>query len=62
MDEERIVSPSKSSDDINNQQTRPQALDEFVGQRSVCDNLRVFVEAARGRDEAMDHVLLFGPP
>ena len=33
-----------------------------MGQRSVCDNLRVFVEAARGRDEAMDHVLLFGPP
>ena len=62
MDEERIVSPSKSSDDINNQQTRPQALDEFVGQRSVCDNLRVFVEAARGRDEAMDHVLFHGPP
>ena len=62
MGEERIVSPNKNSDDINNLQTRPQALDEFVGQRSVCDNLRVFVEAARGRDEAMDHVLLFGPP
>ena len=62
MDEERLVSLKKGMDDVDNLQSRPQTLNEFSGQRSVCDNLRVFVEAARGRDEAMDHVLLFGPP
>ena len=37
-------------------------MDDFVGQRTLCQNLRVFVNAARDRQEAMDHVLLFGPP
>src|SRR5260370_10036131 len=41
---------------------RPLALDEFVGQRQLCDNLRVFIEAAKSRREALDHVLFFGPP
>ena len=41
---------------------RPLSLDEFVGQKALCDNLRIFVEAARSRGDAMDHVLLFGPP
>ena len=41
---------------------RPSFLDEFVGQDGVRDNLRVFIEAARGRGEALDHVLLSGPP
>ena len=41
---------------------RPQTLDEFIGQRAVCDNLRVFIAAARARREALDHVLLYGPP
>ena len=62
MDEERIIAPSEAQEDAPDSQTRPQTLEEFVGQRQVCDNLRVFVEAARGRQEAMDHVLLFGPP
>ena len=62
MNEERLINPDGGVDDVADAQTRPQTLVEFVGQRSVCDNLRVFVEAARGRSEAMDHVLLFGPP
>lgn len=41
---------------------RPARLRDFVGQRALCDNLSVFIEAARGRNEALDHVLLFGPP
>ena len=41
---------------------RPLSLDEFIGQQALRDNLRVFVEAARTRGDAMDHVLLFGPP
>lgn len=41
---------------------RPQRLDDFVGQRALRENLRVYVGAARARGEALDHVLLFGPP
>jgi Holliday junction DNA helicase RuvB len=41
---------------------RPKSLGEFVGQEAARENLRVFIEAARGRGEAMDHVLFFGPP
>lgn len=41
---------------------RPSAFDDFVGQRKVVENLRIFIEAARQRQEALDHVLLYGPP
>lgn len=41
---------------------RPLSLDEFIGQKSLRENLRVFVEAAKSRGDAMDHVLFFGPP
>jgi Holliday junction DNA helicase RuvB len=41
---------------------RPALFEEFIGQDKIKDNLRVFVEAARGRGEALDHVLLYGPP
>jgi len=44
------------------QSLRPRQLDEYVGQRKIVDNLRVFIQAARGRNESLDHVLLFGPP
>jgi Holliday junction DNA helicase RuvB len=58
----REVDPAPRPDDRPEASLRPLALDEFVGQRQVRENLRVFIEAARGRDEALDHVLLFGPP
>ena len=65
--EDRIVSPQKQvGDEVQNSANpvslRPNSLDEFVGQRQVCENLKVFIEAAKARGEAMDHVLLFGPP
>lgn len=41
---------------------RPQMLDDFTGQRAACDNLRVFVGAAKARGDALDHTLLYGPP
>jgi len=41
---------------------RPLKLDDFTGQKSACDNLRVFIQAAKARGDALDHVLLFGPP
>lgn len=43
-------------------QLRPGSLDEFVGQPTVCENLRVFVQAARSRGEPLDHALFYGPP
>jgi len=59
-DADRIVTGERLGDD--DASLRPQTLEDFVGQREVCDNLRVFVTAARSRAEALDHVLLFGPP
>jgi len=41
---------------------RPTSLDDFIGQKPLCENLRIFVGAAKARGDAMDHVLLFGPP
>ena len=65
-DDTRIVSPKEQPEDsqIGNNpiNLRPNSLDDFVGQREVCDNLKVFITAARQRGEALDHVLLFGPP
>lgn len=66
MDEERLVSTKKTAEDetgINAPvNLRPNTLSEFVGQRQVCENLHIFIEAAKQRHEALDHVLLFGPP
>ena len=59
---DRLVTPDKDSDDVLGPGIRPLSLDDFVGQRQVCTNLRIFVEAARARSEALDHVLLVGPP
>src|ERR1700750_2818878 len=58
---ERIVSPEPRPDDVE-ASLRPAPRDQFTGHRGACANLRVFIEAARGRAEALDHVLLFGPP
>ncbi len=63
MDEEtRILAPEPQEADSPDKALRPQSLDEFIGQQAARANLRVFVEAARQRGEAMDHVLLHGPP
>ncbi|MBT5429969.1 MAG: Holliday junction branch migration DNA helicase RuvB, partial [Rhodospirillaceae bacterium] len=54
MVEERLINSSLTDEDLNDSNTRPNRLGEFVGQRVVCDNLKVFVDAARERNEAMD--------
>ena len=41
---------------------RPKKLNEFIGQNHICNNLKIFMEAAKKRDESLDHVLLYGPP
>jgi Holliday junction DNA helicase RuvB len=62
MSDPRMVDGARNEDDLAEASLRPLALDDFVGQRQVCDNLRVFIAAARARGEALDHVLLSGPP
>jgi Holliday junction DNA helicase RuvB len=58
----RIVSGDAQPFEGADKALRPQTLSEFVGQEQVKANLRVFIEAAKAREEALDHVLLFGPP
>ncbi len=63
MVENRIITPQKiAGDEELYTGLRPQSLDDFVGQKSLCENLRVFIEAAKKRGDALDHTLLFGPP
>ncbi len=58
----RLVSGEAEAMEAPDKALRPQTLDEFVGQEASKANLRVFIDAARARGEALDHVLLFGPP
>ncbi len=58
----RLVDREGKSEDAVDSHVRPQSLTEFVGQSKVKQNLRVFIEAARSRAEALDHVLFAGPP
>ena len=60
---ERIISPEAEEEEvILDQALRPQRLDDLIGQDHVCENLSILIEAAKQRDEAVDHVLLYGPP
>lgn len=61
MTDNPLLSSNRQVDDAD-AALRPKSLDEFVGQAAAKDNLRVFIESARQRREAMDHVLFFGPP
>ena len=60
-DPELVISGDRKPEDID-AALRPKTLDEFVGQRAARENLRVFIEAAKSRGDALDHVLFFGPP
>jgi Holliday junction DNA helicase RuvB len=62
MSDDRTVSPTRRSEDAAEASLRPQTLAEFVGQRASRENLGIFIQAARARGEALDHVLLHGPP
>ncbi|WP_374273907.1 Holliday junction branch migration DNA helicase RuvB [Brevundimonas sp.] len=62
MTDDRIVSGQAAPGEVYDRALRPQTLADFVGQPQAKANLKVFIEAARGRGEALDHVLLFGPP
>ncbi len=60
---ENIVTPQRmGEDEVFDVQLRPRSLHEFIGQEKLKERLNIFIEAARGRDEVLDHVLLYGPP
>lgn len=59
---ERIIDANIKNEDIFDKSIRPESLDEYVGQEKIKENLRVFIEAAKMRNEPLDHVLLYGPP
>ncbi len=61
--EKRVISTQIQDEDIKNEKTlRPLTLEEYIGQEKIKSNLRVFIEAAKMRQEPLDHVLFYGPP
>ncbi|CAG1065224.1 Holliday junction ATP-dependent DNA helicase RuvB [uncultured bacterium] len=62
MDDMRDISPARLVEDELEATLRPRLLDDFVGQDKLKENLKVFIQAARARGEALDHVLFYGPP
>ena len=61
--EDRIVSSSLKGEDLENDTSlRPKWIDDYIGQDKVKEKLNIFIQAAKGRKESLDHVLLYGPP
>ncbi|CAM8673182.1 Holliday junction branch migration DNA helicase RuvB [Sphingobium cupriresistens] len=60
-DDDRLLTPARRPEDVD-AALRPKSLDEFIGQQAARENLRIFIQAARSRGDALDHVLFFGPP
>jgi Holliday junction DNA helicase RuvB len=63
VSEERLASPkAREEDKVQETTLRPRSLDEFIGQTKAKENIRILLEAAKARGDALDHVLLYGPP
>tara|TARA_B100000900_G_scaffold282262_1_gene241555 strand:+ start:1357 stop:2379 length:1023 start_codon:yes stop_codon:yes gene_type:complete len=63
QDDNKLTSPNQLIEDINTDKSlRPLSFNDFVGQEKIVENLKVYIEAAKKRNESLDHVLLFGPP
>lgn len=64
IETERLIAPAteNAQEEVIERALRPKVLDEYVGQEKARSQLEIFINAARGRSEALDHVLLFGPP
>jgi Holliday junction DNA helicase RuvB len=63
IEADSILRPQEQSDDAAvDRAIRPKMLADYVGQQQVCDQMGIFIEAARGREDALDHLLIFGPP
>jgi len=59
--DDRLLTAARRPEDVD-AALRPKTLDDFVGQKAARENLRIFIQAARARGDALDHVLFFGPP
>ena len=63
MTEIHITDPTPFEEDIIVEKSlRPIKFEEFIGQKKLVENLKLYIDAANGREDALDHVLLFGPP
>ena len=63
MENEDILNKEETDEDMGlDNSIRPERIDEYIGQEDVKENIKVFVESAKKRDEVLDHVLLYGPP
>ncbi len=63
IESDRLIDPSAgNSDEAQDRAVRPKRLDEYIGQRAVCEQMEIFLAAAKGRGEPLDHTLIFGPP
>ena len=63
QDEDRIITSTMKNEDIDVENSlRPKSLDDYLGQEKAKDQLKIFIEAAKSRNEQLDHVLLYGPP
>ncbi len=60
--DERVITSHKLEEDTFEKTIRPDSIDEYIGQADVKENLKVFIEATKIREESLDHVLLYGPP
>jgi Holliday junction DNA helicase RuvB len=59
---DRIIAPEQQETDPVDRALRPKTLQDYIGQKSVREQMEIFIQAAKGRGEALDHVLIFGPP
>jgi len=62
MEDERVVTNKELQEDTFETSIRPDSIDEYIGQKDVKENIKIFIEAAKMRNETLDHVLLYGPP
>lgn len=63
IEADRLITPNSSNEDeVIDRAIRPKMLDDYTGQPHVCEQMEIFIEAARKREDALDHLLIFGPP
>ena len=64
IETDRLIAPQADSprEDAMDRAIRPKTLDEYVGQHAVREQMSIFLQAAKGRSEPLDHTLIFGPP
>ena len=60
--EERVISGEELEEDLTDLNIRPDSISEYIGQKDVKENIKVYIESAKMRKESLDHVLLYGPP